>query len=295
VGKGTAMASTEFRRTGPLKELASYPQWLQKVVHETNPDKERLVKHPVFTMMRDAVLPLPQVQKFLSGIWLTIERFPQFMAMNLQKMHVGNSVGADMARRFLIQNIRVEQKHADYWLAWAKASGLTLDDLKFASNCIEEQALAHWCWYISAQPSLVVGIAATNYAVEGATGEWSCLVCSKDDYANSFPESCRTSAMRWLRVHAEYDDTHPWEALDIVATLMGQDPPEVETDEICRAIRASFNYMELAVDAVLKSKKSRDMNLTLNSILREDKLELKPDVAGRRNRSDDLEKSVPVS
>lgn len=289
------MASTEFRRTGPLKELASYPQWLQKVVHETNPDKERFVKHPLFTMMRDAVLPLPQVQKFLSGIWLTIERFPQFMAMNLQKMHVGNSVGADMARRFLIQNIRVEQKHADYWLAWAKASGLTLDDLKFAGNCIEEQALAHWCWYISAQPSLVVGVAATNYAVEGATGEWSALVCSKDEYANSFPESCRTSAMRWLRVHAEYDDTHPWEALDIVATIMGQDPPKVEIDEVCRAIRASFNYMELAVDGVLKSQKSRDMNLTLNSILREDKLKLKPDVAGRRNRSDDLEKSVPVS
>lgn len=289
------MASTEFRRTGPLKELASYPQWLQKVVHETNPDKERFVKHPLFTMMRDAVLPLPQVQKFLSGIWLTIERFPQFMAMNLQKMHVGNSVGADMARRFLIQNIRVEQKHADYWLAWAKASGLALDDLKFASNCIEEQALAHWCWYISAQPSLVVGVAATNYAVEGATGEWSALVCSKDEYANSFPESCRTSAMRWLRVHAEYDDTHPWEALDIVATIMGQDPPKVEIDEVCRAIRASFNYMELAVDGVLKSQKSRDMNLTLNSILREDKLKLKPDVAGLRNRSDDLEKSVPVS
>ena len=27
-------------------------------------------------------------------------------------------------------------------------------------------------------------------------------------------------AMRWLRVHAEYDDTHPWEALEIVATLL---------------------------------------------------------------------------
>lgn len=289
------MPSTEFRRTGPLKELASYPQWLQEVVRETNPDKERFVRHPLFAMMCDATLPLAQVQKFLSGIWLTIERFPQFMAMNLQKMHVGDSVGADMARRYLIQNIRVEQKHADYWLAWAKASGLTLEDLKFANNCFEEQALAHWCWYISAQPSLVVGIAATNYAIEGATGEWSCLVCSKDDYANSFPEPCRTSAMRWLRVHAEYDDTHPWEALDIVATLMGHDPPEAEVDEIRRAIRTSFRYMELAVDAVLKPKKTQAADLSLNSIMKDEKVDLKPFTTGQRNRRDDFGKSVLVS
>jgi len=289
------MSLTEFRRTGPLKELASYPQWLQEVVRETNPDKERVVRHSIFALMRDAKLPLPQIQKLLTGTWLTIERFPQFMAMNLQKMHVGNSVGADMARRFLIQNIRVEQKHAEYWLAWAKASGLTLNDLKFADNCIEEQALAHWCWYISAQPSLVVGIAATNYAVEGATGEWSGFVCSKDDYARSFPDSCRNSAMRWLRVHAEYDDTHPWEALDIVATLMGHEPATADVDEIRTAVRTSFKYMELAADAILKSNKAQGMDLSLNSILREDKVELTPYTTAGRKRKDDLGKPVAVS
>src|ERR1700741_5221378 len=119
------MPSTEFRRSGPLKDLTSYPRWLQDVVHQTSPDKERVVNHPVFTMMRDAALSLPQIQKFLTCVWLTIERFPQFMAMNLQKMHFGDSPGADMARRYLIQNIRVEQKHADHWLAWSQASGLT--------------------------------------------------------------------------------------------------------------------------------------------------------------------------
>ena len=289
------MSSTEFRRTGPLKELASYPPWLQEVVRETNPDKERVVKHAIFAMMREAKLPLPQVQRLLTGIWLTIERFPQFMAMNLQKMHVGNSLGADMARRFLIQNIRVEQKHAEYWLAWAKATGLSLNDLKFANNCIEEQALAHWCWYISAQPSLVVGIAATNYAVEGATGEWSGFVCSKDDYAKSFPESCRSSAMRWLRVHAEYDDIHPWEALDIVATLLGNEPSKAEVDEIRTAIRTSFNYMELAADAVLKSKKTQGVDLSLHSIMKEKKVEQMPYAGAGRKRKDDFEKSVPLS
>jgi pyrroloquinoline quinone (PQQ) biosynthesis protein C len=250
---GGFMSSTEFRRTGSLKDLASYPRWLQAVVHDTKPDKERVVNHPVFTLMRDATLSVPQIQKFLTGVWLTIERFPQFMSMNLQKMQFGDSYGADMARRYLIQNIRVEQKHADHWLAWAQASGLSLDDLKHAKNCAEEQALAHWCWYVCAQPSLAVGVAATNYAVEGATGEWACLVCSKDTYANSFPDSCRVSAMRWLRVHAEYDDTHPWEALDIVATLMGSEPSASDVEAIRSAVRTSYNYMELAVDGVLRA------------------------------------------
>jgi pyrroloquinoline quinone (PQQ) biosynthesis protein C len=247
------MHLTEFRRTGPLKDLTSYPRWLQEVVRDTAPDKQRVVNHPVFAMMRDGTLSQAQIQKFLSGVWLTIERFPQFMAMNLQKMQFGDSHGADMARRFLIQNIRVEQKHADHWLAWAQATGLNLADLKKANNCVEEQALAHWCWYVCAQPSLAVGVAATNYAVEGATGEWAYLVCSTDKYANSFPDSCRVSAMRWLRVHAEYDDTHPWEALDIVATLLGGEPSESDVDAIRTAVRTSYNYMELAVDGVLRA------------------------------------------
>ena len=242
---GGFMSSTEFRRTGPLKDLTSYPRWLQDVVRDTKPDKERVVNHPVFTMMRDATLSVAQVQKFLTGVWLTIERFPQFMSMNLQKMQFGDSYGADMARRYLIQNIRVERL--------AEERGLSLADLKHAKNCAEEQALAHWCWYISAQPSLAVGVAATNYAVEGATGEWACLVCSRDVYANSFPDSCRVSAMRWLRVHAEYDDTHPWEALDIVATLMGVKPSDSDVEAIRSAVRTSYNYMELAVDGVLRA------------------------------------------
>lgn len=287
------MSTNEFRRTGPLKDLTSYPRWLQDVVRDTAPDKSRVVNHPVFAMMRDATLSLPQTQKFLTGVWLTIERFPQFMSMNLQKMHFGDSHGADMARRYLIQNIRVEQKHADHWLAWAQASGLILDDLKQARNCAEEQALAHWCWYVCAQPSLAVGVAATNYAVEGATGEWACLVCSTDTYANSFPESCRLSAMRWLRVHAEYDDTHPWEALDIVATLLGTEPSQADVDAIRSAVRTSYNYMELAVDGVLRATAPAPMQFDALSFMRL----IDPQRAGSRRRTlkVDLDEEVLIS
>jgi hypothetical protein len=100
----------------------------------------------------------------------------------------------------------------------------------------------------SAAPCLPVGMAATNYAVEGATGELACVVCSLSTYAESLPSDIRVPAMRWLKVHAEYDDTHPWEALDIVATLLGHAPSAQQIAEIQRAIRSSYRYMEMALD-----------------------------------------------
>ena len=191
-----------FRRTGDLKSIGSYPVWLQRVVHETASQKRRVVQHELFSLMRDARLPLPVMQRFLVGVWPTIEQFPRFMAMNLKKAGYGEGAGVDMARRYLIQNIRVEQKHAEHWANWAGAAGLSLDDLRSGVDTEELQALAHWCWYVCDHADLAVAMAATNYAVEGATGEWSCVVCSQDTYAKSLPEEVRSSATRWLRVHA---------------------------------------------------------------------------------------------
>ena len=107
------MTQQEFRRTGDLKSIGSYPVWLQRVVRETNLDKQRVVEHELFALMRDARLPLAAMQRFLTGVWPTIEQFPRFMSMNLKKAGYGESAGEDMARRYLIHNIRVEQKHAD--------------------------------------------------------------------------------------------------------------------------------------------------------------------------------------
>ena len=245
--------SHEFRRSGELKNIGSYPVWVQRVVRETAPHKSRVVGHELFGLMRDARLPLAAMRRFLVGVWPTIEQFPRFMGMNLKKIGYGESVGEDMARRYLIQNIRVEQKHAEHWAAWAGAAGLTLHDLRTGTQVEGLQALAHWCWFVSDQASLAVAIAATNYAVEGATGEWACVVCSKSTYARSLPEEVRVPAMRWLKVHAEYDDTHPWDALDIVATLLGHAPSPQQIIDVRNAIQSSYAYMEMALDSALEA------------------------------------------
>jgi len=106
---------------------------------------------------------------------------------------------------------------------------------------------------VSLTEDLAVAVAATNYAVEGATGEISCFICSDDTYSLSFPEAIRKSAMRWLVVHAHYDDSHPWEALDIVATLLGTNPPVRVVNKVRAAIRKSYDYMRMTLDYSLVS------------------------------------------
>lgn len=238
----------EFRRTGDLKAISSYPVWLQRAVRATGPEKKRVVDHELFSLIRDASLPKSVMRKFLVGAWPTIEQFPQFMAMNLKKLSFGDAIGQDLARKYLIHNIRVEQKHAEHWVEWAKSVDLSLDDLKRGDEIEGLSALAHWCWYICDRGSLAVAMAATNYAVEGVTGEWSCVICSQSTYAQSLPEEIRGPATRWLRVHAEYDDTHPWEALEIIATLLGHAPSLADQRAVERAIRSTYVYYEMGLN-----------------------------------------------
>jgi pyrroloquinoline quinone (PQQ) biosynthesis protein C len=99
--------------------------------------------------------------------------------------------------------------------------------------------------------SLPIAIAATNYAIEGVTGEWSSFICSRSAYEEGFAPEVRRKAMKWLRVHAEYDDTHPWEALEIIATVLGHCPSEADVRAIQSSIKKSYDYMRLTLDDCL--------------------------------------------
>ena len=66
---------------------------------------------------------------------------------------------------------------------------------------------------------------ATHYAIEGATGDWSNLVVTRPTPTHK-PSRSRPQKPPWLRQRAQYDDTHPWEALDIISPCwaMNQKP-----------------------------------------------------------------------
>jgi pyrroloquinoline quinone (PQQ) biosynthesis protein C len=240
-----------FVRTGPLLALSSYPQWLQETISECDDARHTVVAHEIFQQMHAGVLPGAAMKRFLASFWPVIEQFPQYMAMNLLKVRYGLGAGHALARKYLIRNIRVEQNHVEYWIDWAQGHGLARDGLLTGWRSNSADALSHWCWHTCERDPLAIAMAATNYAIEGATGEWAAFVCGSSAYEDGFAHDVRKTAMKWLRVHAHYDDTHPWEALEIIATLLGHSPDAREVANLRAAILKSYQYMSLAFDDCL--------------------------------------------
>ncbi len=241
-----------FIREGDLRNTASYPLWLQEVLLETGAAKSRVSGHPLFPALRDGQLSPREMRAFLINGWPVINQFPQYMGMNLQKIGSEETPGSRLARRYLTRNIRVEQNHADYWVDWAAAHDVTREDLQAGEAPALAFALSHWCWKSSSADPLHSAVAATNFAVEGVTGEWSTLLLSRNTLELSYPEPIRKKTLRWLRMHAHYDDAHPWEALDIVATLLGQTPRVADIRHVKRSIQRSYEYFEFSLNCCLE-------------------------------------------
>ncbi len=239
---------TRFERTGALTELGSYPQWAQDMVADCEQAKQEVIGHELWARMSEARLDAASTRNFMVGVWPVIERFPAYMAHNLLKTRYGRSAGDNLARRWLVRNIRVEQNHAEYWLNWAEGAGVTQEEVTTGRPPSGSQALAAWCEEVSRGGDLAAGIAATNYAVEGATGEWSQRIYASEAYTQSLPEPGRGKSLRWLRLHAAYDDTHPWEALEIVCTLAGMAPGADRVRQLGECVRRSYTSMRITLD-----------------------------------------------
>lgn len=243
--------SKKFERSGPINELASYPSWAQEMAQAVKDHRSAIVSHDLFQLMKVAELPHEETKNFLMAGWPVIEQFPQYMALNILKIRYGQNRGEDMARRYLLHNIRVEQNHADHWVNWAAACDVSKEMLLGGQANLASYALSHWCWQVCDRENLAIGMAATNYAIEGVTGDWSSLVCSTAIYEESFPKSERRRAMSWLKLHAHYDDLHPWEALEIICTLVGGNPTLNEIDQLTSSVIKSYSYMKMSLDACM--------------------------------------------
>ncbi|MGT4700553.1 hypothetical protein PDB1_05765 [Pseudomonas aeruginosa] len=49
--------------------------------------------------------------------------------------------------------------------------------------------------------------------------------------------------MKWLKLHAHYDDAHPWEALEIICTLAVTNPSAELRRQLRDAIFKRYDYM----------------------------------------------------
>ena len=225
-----------------------FPLWLAQVVEDTKPKAQAIAQHEAWKQFSAATITQEKHHVLLSGFWTLIERFPQFLALNLLKCSYGSDSGMNAARGWLIKKLRIEQRHAEWYRDWAELSGISRSKLYEGHRPAALTAITDWCWHICESGSLAEGMAATNFAIEGVTGDWSAIVWESQDYRLLYKETDRKKAMKWIQVHAAYDDLHPVEALSIIHKLLGDDPSKEEIMKIQRAIEKSYDLYLLALD-----------------------------------------------
>ena len=153
-------------------------------------------------------------RRVLVDFFVIIESFPKYMALSLAKTTYGQRAGDARVRRWLLQNIAVEERHAEWYLDWLDAVGVSPKEAVAHTPCAEVRALHDHLWQVCDSGSLAEGIAAANWAIEGVTGVWSRGVA--EPFRGYEKDGVRIDArsMMWLNAHARYDDAYPDEALE---------------------------------------------------------------------------------
>jgi len=234
------------------RSIANYPHWIQDLIGESTERRLRVSTHEAWRRMADASITPLEHRHVLVGFWPLIERFPQFLALNLLKTSHGRDAGIDGARSWLAKNLRIEQKHAEWFLDWAEVFGTPRAEMLDGWRPVEMTAITDWCWHVCQHGDLAEAMAATNYAIEGVTGEWTPMVADSEAYRSRVPTENVERGMRWLRVHADYDDAHPWDALDLISQLAGPDPSPARVRGILAAVCKSYDLYRLAADVALE-------------------------------------------
>lgn len=237
------MRAAEYKKK---LEITEHSEWAQKFWDDLIPLKDRVVHHPVFAEMGAGTLSIERFRRALLNFYPLVEHFPKFMGLNLGKTRPGLLPGHEEAKLWLIDNIRVEQRHAYWYQDWAIGFGITLEELESVVPSAAMDAVNHYLWNMGANASLEEGLAATNLAIEWATGEWSQhVVKGIKAYADEGKATINRHTMAWLRAHAAYDDEHPYEAMELIKRICVSEEQQARA---FAAARRGLEYYILALD-----------------------------------------------
>jgi pyrroloquinoline quinone (PQQ) biosynthesis protein C len=223
------------------RRFTPHPAWVFEMDIALNPYREAIWASPLVQETSSGQLSLSQVHGWSTQFYPFVEAFPQFMATYLAKAPDA------VSRAFLIDNLKVEKRHAEQWIDMAVGFGVPPADLLNPSILAEVEALSHWLWSITARGSFVEAVSATNYAIEGVTqGIAKLMVQGFGKYHGQDGVSLTKKAYSWMEAHARYDDLHPAEALEIMK--QHAITPDLQY-RVKQAARRSLEYLKLALDA----------------------------------------------
>lgn len=232
-----------------LQHLAPSPDkeiWIQAYKAAVAPFETKIVDGQLFAEMADGTLSMSTFRHALKNFYPLVESFPKLMGLCLAK--ASSSEQGDQAKNWLIHNIQIERRHANWFKNWA--IGFGVDPQNFDHTISPPpmmDALNHFLWRSCTTGDLIEAVSALNYAVEGPTGIWTKRVMKNISmYQVHDNVSVDDKTLKWVRAHAHYDDHHPDEALQIIMSHIASD------DDLHRAIKAaqdSMAYYALAADA----------------------------------------------
>jgi len=218
--------------------------WIETLKNYLRPDWDDLVAGEFATSVIDGTWSTDAMRGWILQLYPFIHAFPKFLAEALIK------VEDEYSRSFLIDNIRVEKAHAEHWLWMGEGFGVHRSEMMALAEgeralLRDVQSLSDWIWYINAKGSLAEAVAATSFAIEGATGDLSrALLRGFESYGTRDGVTMSPRTSRWFRNHAKYDDEHPRIALEIVARYAYTDRARMK---VMTAARRSLQLLNLAL------------------------------------------------
>lgn len=232
-------------------EITAHNSWSQQFWDELLPLKDQISQHPFFVAMAEGNLSVTSFRYALLNFYPLVAHFPSYMGLALAKATNFNLQGVTETRDWLIQNIKVEERHLNWYRDWAQGFGLTVSELDLVEPPAAMNAVNHFLWNINTRGSLVESLAATNLAIEWATGDWSQKVyAGVESYKKNPDIQIDKRTLAWLRAHAHYDDLHPYEAMELIKRLCG-DNIEIQSSAL-KAAKTGLAYYALALDDCYK-------------------------------------------
>ena len=212
---------------------------------------DAVATHEYFRLFADEAITRAQVEKGILGFYPLIEAFPRYMAITLARMDPHERPRAAEARGWLMRNIATEEKHREWWLDLGRPFGFAPEDFAAARPSAAMDVQNHFLFHVTSAGVIAEAIAANNFAVEGATGVWTKVVAAMSSAtAKRLRIEVDERALRWLVAHADYDDLHPVEALEIVKIYATD---EAAMERAAGSAVRSLEYYAMALDDALEA------------------------------------------
>jgi pyrroloquinoline quinone (PQQ) biosynthesis protein C len=217
------------------------PPWVRELKEAVAPHWQAVLACPLIQEAASGTLSLRQMRAWLVQLYPFIETFPKWIALNIAKTQ------DPVSRAFMIDNVRVEKRHAEQWVAMAEGFGIEANELFSVRPVPQVEALTHWLWSINTQGSLPEAVGATNYAIEGVTHDISsCVVKGFPFYDGREGLRLNKKTYAWMEAHAAYDDLHPVQALHVMKLYTNS---EEMVEKVIFATQRSLEYMLMALNA----------------------------------------------